>query len=141
MLIGVYFDDLLIIGTNFSNIVKFKKQMGSEFEISDMGRLSYYLGIEGYQGKEYIELKQVAYTNKVLEKTSMGDCNPVKYLMEPKIQLNKDECGKSVSSTQFKSMVGGLRYLVHTRSDIAYVFGIVSRFMERQIVLHLNAVK
>lgn len=43
--------------------------------------------------------------------------------------------------TQFKSMVGGLRYLVHTRPDIAYAVGIVSRFMERPTVMHLNAVK
>ena len=61
--------------------------------------------------------------------------------MEPKIQMHKDAKGKSVNSTDFKSMVGGLRYLVHTRPDIAYAVGVVSRFMERPTVLHQNAVK
>ncbi|XP_074346776.1 secreted RxLR effector protein 161-like [Apium graveolens] len=53
----------------------------------------------------------------------------------------KDEKGKAVNSTQFKSLVGGLRYLVHTRPDIAHSVGVVSRYMERPTVLHMSAVK
>ncbi|XP_074336014.1 secreted RxLR effector protein 161-like [Apium graveolens] len=71
----------------------------------------------------------------------MTDYNQVKYPMEHKIQLHKDEGGEPVNSTQFKSMVGGLRYLVHTRPDIAYAVGVISRFMERPTMLHLNAAK
>ncbi|XP_074342841.1 secreted RxLR effector protein 161-like [Apium graveolens] len=61
--------------------------------------------------------------------------------MDPKEILNKDADGKPVDSTVFKSLVGGLRYLVHTRPDIAYSVGIVSRYMERPTVQHLNAAK
>lgn len=61
--------------------------------------------------------------------------------MEPKVQLSKDEYGKCVNPTDYKSLVGGLRYLVHTRPDIAYAVGIVSRYMEKPNVMHLNAVK
>lgn len=71
----------------------------------------------------------------------MLDCNPTCYAMEPKIQLSKDTTGKAVDSTMCKSLVGGLRYLVHTRPDISYAVGMVSRFMERPTVQHLNAVK
>lgn len=46
-----------------------------------------------------------------------------------------------MDATQYKSMVGGLRYLVHTQPDISYAMGIVSRFMERPTVLHQNIVK
>ncbi|XP_074341959.1 secreted RxLR effector protein 161-like [Apium graveolens] len=80
-------------------------------------------------------------TKKVLEKAGMSDCNPVKFPMEPKIQLHKDEKGKPVDPTEFKSMVGGLKYLVHTRLDTAYTVGVVSRFMERPTTLHQQAVK
>ena len=141
LIIGVYVDDLIITGTSVANIVKFKNEMSREFEMSDLGKLSYYLGIEVNQGKGYIELKQTAYAKKVLEKAGMRDCNSVKYPMEPKIQMHKDENGKPVNPTEFKSMVGGLRYLVHTRPDIAYAVGVVSRFMERPTTLHQNAVK
>ncbi|XP_074335951.1 secreted RxLR effector protein 161-like [Apium graveolens] len=61
--------------------------------------------------------------------------------MDPNLQIHADKTGKAVNSTQYKSMVGGLRYLVHTRPDIAFAVGIVSRYMERPTELHLNAVK
>ncbi|XP_074362407.1 secreted RxLR effector protein 161-like [Apium graveolens] len=48
---------------------------------------------------------------------------------------------KAVDASEFKSIVGGLWYLVHTRPDISYAVGIVSRYMERPTVLHMNAVK
>ncbi|XP_074322920.1 secreted RxLR effector protein 161-like [Apium graveolens] len=61
--------------------------------------------------------------------------------MEPKTQLSKDEQGREVDSTVYKSYVGGLRYLVHTRPDIAFSVGLVSRYMERPTTLHMNTVK
>ncbi|XP_074322774.1 secreted RxLR effector protein 161-like [Apium graveolens] len=61
--------------------------------------------------------------------------------MDPKEQLVKDEGGKTMNDTEYKSMIGGLRYLVHTRPDIAFSVGVVSRFMERPTELHRNAVK
>lgn len=141
LIVGVYVDDLLVTGTSVSNIVKFKEQMSREFDMSDLGKLSYYIGIEVYQGRGFVELKQTAYAKKLLEKHGMGECNPVKYPMELKIQMHKDEGGKLVNSTEFKSLIGGLRYLVHTRPDIAYSVGVVSRFMEKPTTLHLNAAK
>lgn len=66
----------------------------------------------------------------------MADCNLTKYPMDSKECINKDEGGVVVDSTQYKSMIGGLRYLVHTRPDIAYSIGIVSRFMEKPILMH-----
>lgn len=141
LIIGVYVDDLLVTGTSLSTIVKFKQQMSREFDMSDLGKLSHYLGIEVKQEGDHIELRQSAYARNLLEKAGLSDCNSAKYPMEVKLHIGKDEKGKAVDSTQFKSLVGGLRYLVHTRPDIAFAVGIVSRFMERPTMLHLNAVK
>ncbi|XP_074351602.1 secreted RxLR effector protein 161-like [Apium graveolens] len=71
----------------------------------------------------------------------MRDCNAVKFPMEHKLQLHDDATENPVNSTQYKSVVGGLRYLVHTRPDIAYAVGIVSRYMEGPTEIHYNAVK
>lgn len=71
----------------------------------------------------------------------MAGCNPTKFSMDPKLLITKDEGGTPVDSTLFKSMVGGLRYLVHTRPDIAFSVGIISRYMEHPTVMHLNAAK
>lgn len=130
LIIGVYVDDLLVTGTSLPLIKKFKEQMSMQFEMSDLGKLSHYLGIEVVQAKDYIELKQTAYAKKVLEKSGMAECKVTKYPMEPTSQLHKDDTGKPVDSTQFKSIVGWLRYLVHTRPDIAFAVGIISRYME-----------
>ncbi|XP_074323723.1 secreted RxLR effector protein 161-like [Apium graveolens] len=61
--------------------------------------------------------------------------------MDPVLKLDRDERGKAVNPTQYKSLVGGLRYLVFTRPDKAYSVGIISRFMERPSEMHLAATK
>lgn len=141
LIISVYVDDLLVTGTSMMLIEEFKKKMSSCFEMSDLGKLNYYLGMEVDQGKEYIELKQTGYAKKILERAGMLQCNATKYPMDPKDQIHKDEQGIAVDSTRYKSMVGGLRYLVHTRPDIAYAVGVVSRYMERPTTMHQDAVK
>lgn len=61
--------------------------------------------------------------------------------MEPKLELSKREKGNLVNPTEYRSIVGGLRYLTHTRPDISYAVGMVSRFMEKPTDVHLQAVK
>ncbi|KAL8093109.1 hypothetical protein AgCh_035123 [Apium graveolens] len=141
LIVGVYVDDLLITGTSILAIKQFKDQMKSIFKMSDLGKLSYYLGIEVNQGADCIKLKQSTYARKLLEKAGMSDCNPTKFLMDPKLHITKDEGGEAVNLIEYKSIVGSLRYLVHTRPDIAFAVGIVSRFMEHPTVTHLNSVK
>ena len=141
LIIAVYVDDILITGGSAEAIKDFKVRIGKVFEMTDLGKLSYYLGIEVSQGEGFIELKQSSYAKKILEKAGLEDCNPSKYPMDLKEQISKDEGGKTVDPTMFKSMVGGLRYLVNTRPDIAFSVGVVSRYMERPTTLHLSAVK
>jgi hypothetical protein len=109
--------------------------------MSDLGLLSYYLGIEVEQKKEYLTIKQTAYAKKVLEQFGMGDCNATKYPMEPGLKLHEDKQGERVDATNYRKMIGCLRYLLHTRPDVAYSVGVASRFMEKPTVLHVKAVK
>lgn len=137
----VYVDDLIITGTNPSDIVKFKGDMSREFDMFDLDRLSYQLGLEVIQNSGFIEVKQSSYARKVFEKAGLAECNAVKFPMDHNLQIHADKDGQTVNHTQYKSMVGGLRYMVHTCPDIAFAVGIVSRYMERPTELHLNAVK
>lgn len=61
--------------------------------------------------------------------------------MEHKLKLRKNEEGELVNSTKYRSIVGALRYLTHTCPNISFAVGIVSRFMEKPMVQHLQAVK
>jgi hypothetical protein len=71
----------------------------------------------------------------------MGGCNPAHTLMEKWLQLSRYSEAKEVDATQYRCLVGSLRYLFHTRPDLVFVVGYVSRFMERQMMEHQQAIK
>ena len=96
----------------------FKREMAARFRMSDLGALSYYLGIEVRQGKEELSLGQSAYTSKLLERSAMAECKPCVTPMEERLKLTKASTAAKVDATLYRSIVGGLRYLVHTRPDI-----------------------
>ncbi|XP_042472191.1 uncharacterized mitochondrial protein AtMg00810-like [Zingiber officinale] len=141
ILVGVYVDDLIVTGSSTEKINKFKQQMMTEFEMSDLGLLSYYLGIEVEQQKSRILHRQSAYAKKILSQFKMTDCNATKHPMEPKTQLHKDLEGTPVDAMKYRRIIGCLRYLLHTRSDLSYSIGMTSRYMERPTIMHHKAVK
>lgn len=61
--------------------------------------------------------------------------------MEQRLQLDKDEGGQLVNATEFRCIVGSLRYLTHTQPDISYVVGVMSRFMEKPTIKHQQEMK
>ena len=123
-------DDLIITGTHMEDINSFKHEMAAPFRMSDLSALSYYLGIEVRQGKEELMLSQSAYASKLLEQSGMAEYKPCMTPMEKRLKLTKASTTAKVDATLYRSIVGGLRYLVHTRPDIAFAVGYVSRFME-----------
>ncbi|KAG6527283.1 hypothetical protein ZIOFF_009380 [Zingiber officinale] len=141
ILVGVYVDDLIVTGSSTGIINKFKQQMMIEFEMSDLGLLSYYLGIEVEQQKSRILLRQSTYAKKILSQFKMADCNATKHSMEPKTQLHKDLEGTPVDATEYRRAIGCLRYLLHTRPDLSYPVGMASRYMERLTTMHHKVVK
>jgi hypothetical protein len=66
LVLGVYVDDLIMTGEKAEEIANFKCQMTSQFEMSDLGLLSFYLGIEVDQKTDYVTIKQTSYAKKVL---------------------------------------------------------------------------
>ena len=72
----MYVDDLIVTGTRTEDINSFKHEMAARFRMSDLGALSYYLGIEVRQGKEALTLGQSAYASKLLERSGMAECKP-----------------------------------------------------------------
>lgn len=139
LLVGVYVDDLIITGDSVQEIERFKAQMKNKFSMSDLGLLSYYLGIEVKQSSGEISLCQSAYAVKLLDKCGMSDCYATQVPMDQRHKLSKRSSNPPVDTTMYRSVVGSLRYLVHTRPDLAYSVGIVSRFMENPTTEHMSA--
>ena len=142
LFVCIYVDDLIFTGTSLRMFNDFKKAMEREFEMSDIGLMSYYLGMEVKQMKDGIFISQEGYAKTILKKFNMSDCKPVSTPMEVGIKLSKvEEDSENVDPTMFKSLVGSLRYLTCTRPDILFAVGLVSRFMEKPTMSHMKAAK
>jgi hypothetical protein len=141
LVVGVYVDDLVITGPNSSSIQKFKAEMTKVFKMSDLGLLSYYLGIEVRQEAAGISLSQRSYAEKILGKSGMEDYNSCEVPMQVKTKLSKESNSPQVNETEYGSLIGSLRYLVNTRPNLAFSVGYMSRFMEEPHEEHLAAVK
>jgi len=109
--------------------------------MSDLGLLCFYLGVEVRQDASGITLRQTHYARRILEHGKMTGCNLVHTPMEEKLRLSRESKAEEVDSTHYWRLVGSLRYLVHTRTDLAFAVRYMSRFMEQPTVEHLQAVK
>ena len=130
------FEKVLQCHINFdTEVAAFKEEMKAIFQMSDLGPLS-YLGIEVHQDNSGITLRQTAYAKRVVELTGLPNCNPAITPME-RLKLSRDSTVEEVDATQYRRLVWSLRYLAHTRSDLAFSVGYVSRFMQRSTTEHV----
>ncbi|XP_062227345.1 secreted RxLR effector protein 161-like [Phragmites australis] len=109
--------------------------------MSDLVLLNYYLGIEVRQRPRSITLCQSAYAEKLLDKAGLGSCNPTLAPMEPHLKVSKESMSSPVDAPFYRSIIGSLCYLVHTRPDITFAVEYLSQFMDAPAVEHLNAIK
>ena len=126
LLVGVYVDDLIIAGGDTEDVEKFKAAMKQRLDMSDLGLLSFYLSIEVHQDASGITLRQAHYAKRILELSGMEGCNPVHTPMEM-LKLSRDSESEEIDPTHYRRLVGSLRYLIHTRPDLAFAVGYVSR--------------
>ena len=141
LIVGVYVDDLIITATRSEDVKIFKARMAEKFEMSDLGSLSLYLGIEVYQRCNGIYLSQAGYARHILESQGLQDCHSAQTPLKGRIKLSKAGGDALTDSTKFRSIVGSLRYLTHTRPDLLYSVGILSRYMEHPTSDHLASAK
>lgn len=117
LLVGVYVDDLVIAGNSNSEIVKFKLEMKDKFQMSDLGLLSYYLGLEVSQTEDGITITQAAYAQRILDRVGMNGCNPSHTPMEHRLKLSKKCSSPPVSATTIEVLLAA--------SDILCIPGLI----------------
>ena len=141
LLVALYVDDLIFLGSNDQMIEEFKSTMTREFEMTDLGLMRFFLGLEVRQEETGIFISQEKYAKEILKRYKMESCNPASTPMEPGTKLSKFDGGERVEAGKYQSLVGSLRYLTCTRPDISLSVGIVSRFMEEPVYTHWKALK
>jgi hypothetical protein len=128
LIVCLYVDDMIYTGN--LELTSFKHAMQSEFEMTDLGIMKYFLGIEVDQSTKGIFVCQQKYATDIIKRFCMEDCNPTETPIPLGTKLSKQDEGPTVDSTLYKSLVGSLLYLTTTRPDIMYATNFVSRFME-----------
>ncbi|GJV94298.1 putative ribonuclease H-like domain-containing protein [Tanacetum coccineum] len=141
MLVQVYVDDIIFGSTNKSWCADFEALMQSRFQMSSMGELTFFLGLQVKQNKDGIFISQDKYVADMLKKFDLVNVKAAITPMETKLPLTKDEDAFDVDVHLYRSMIGSLMYLTASRPDIMYAVCVCSRFQVTPKTSHLNAVK
>ncbi|XP_020245226.1 uncharacterized protein LOC109823362 [Asparagus officinalis] len=120
---------------------EFKKNMIKEFEMTDIGEMSYFLGVEVSQSEKGIFISQKKYAKEIIRKFNMNNCKLIATPVEVRVKLRRDSPGISIDPTLYKSLVGSLRYLTITRPDIVFAVGLGRRYMEEPRQEHFKVAK
>ncbi|KAM1541869.1 hypothetical protein ACFX15_011235 [Malus domestica] len=138
----LYVDDIIITGSNSSTVQRIITELSEVFELKDMGRLTYFLGLQiTYKSNGDIGVNQSKYVKDLLHKAGMDSCKPASTPCKPHTPLLLNEGDPLSDPTLYRSIVGSLQYLTFTRPDIAYAVNTVCQFMAKPTEVHFGAVK
>jgi hypothetical protein len=141
LVVSLYVDDLFVTGSHKELIDKFKERMKDAFEMTDLGKMSFFLGMQVQQKQNEIFVCQQKYAKEVLKKFNMEDCKPVATPMNPKEKFSKEDGAERVDEKLYRSLIGCLMYLTATRPDIMYAVSLLSRYMHCASEIHFQAAK
>jgi hypothetical protein len=141
LIVLVYVDDIIFESNNVSLVQWFASAMQSEFEMSMIGELSFFLGLQITQRSEGIFLSQEKYLREILKRFQMEDSTPMSTPMVTGCKLSKDDDSPDVDQSSYRSMIGSLLYITKSRLDIMHVVGMVGRYQSAPKHSHLIAVK
>ena len=102
--------------------------MKNEFEMSMIGEMKCFLGLQIAQNSDGIFLSQVKYLKDLLKIFVSESCKPIGTPMITGHKLSSKDETPTIEQKKYRSMIGGLQYLTHTRPDIENAVGIVARF-------------
>ncbi|GJT16153.1 putative ribonuclease H-like domain-containing protein [Tanacetum coccineum] len=112
------YDDIIFFSTKKSLCTEFEKMMHKKFQMSSMGELTFFLGLQVKQKEDGIFIIQDKYVTEILKKFGFTDVKTASTPMETQKPLLKDEEGEEVDVHLYRSMIGSLMYFTSSRPDI-----------------------
>jgi hypothetical protein len=128
LLVQIYVDDIIFGGSSHTLVSRFQEMMESEFQMSMMGELTFFLGIHVKQMKQGTFVHQAKYMKDLMKKFNMAELKPVSTPMSSAASLGPDEDGESVDQREYMSMIVSLMYLTATRPAIQFTMGLCACF-------------
>ncbi|GKB36064.1 retrovirus-related pol polyprotein from transposon TNT 1-94, partial [Tanacetum coccineum] len=141
LLVQIYIDDIIFGSTNPKFSKRFEKLMHSRFEMSLIGEMKFFLGLQIHQSPRGIFINQAKYALEILKKHGMEKCDCIGTPMATKPKLDADLSGKLVDQTDYHSKIGSLMYLTSSRPDIVQAVCYCARYQARPTEKHLKEVK
>ena len=150
IIMAVHVDDCTITGSCPKLLEDYKTRIGALFKMTDLGPVSWLLGIEIKRNREErtISLSQQSYISSILQRFNFADAKPLAMPMDPNVQLSKEQCPVSVKEiaamkhVPYREAVGSLMWAaIGTRPDIAYSVGTLSKFLDNPGSTHWDAAK
>lgn len=135
---AVYVDDILLTCTNFDAITSLKQHLHKTFIIKDLGILHYFLGIEVGYLSEGILPSQKKFTTELLTDCGLDLSKKASTPLPTNLKLHADEGTLLPNPEYYKSLVGKLNFLTHTRPDLSFVVQSLSQFMHNPRASHLH---
>ncbi|GJX74229.1 putative ribonuclease H-like domain-containing protein [Tanacetum coccineum] len=123
LIVQVYVDDIIFGSTKKSLCTEFEKLMHKKFQMSSMGKLTFFLGLQVKQKEDGIFISQDKYVNEILKKSGFLTVRIASTPMETSKSLLKDTEAEDVDVHLYRSMIGSLMYLTASRPDIIYLKG------------------
>lgn len=142
MIIAIYVDDLLICGSALKLMEKVQQHLRDRFKMTDLGVTSHYLGMEvNYEpSKGILSIHQSTYIRKILVKFRFNDGKTAPIPMSTgagSLLLPSNQQADNKTIAWYQSAIGSLMWpAIHTRPDIAYAVGALSRYSSNPSKLH-----
>ncbi|GJU68324.1 putative ribonuclease H-like domain-containing protein [Tanacetum coccineum] len=141
LIVQVYVDDIIFGSTKKKLCTEFEKMMHKKFQMSSMGELTFFLGLQVKQKKDGIFISQDKYVTDILKKFGFSDVKTTSTPMETYKPLLKYADGEDIDEHMYRSMIGSLMYFISSRPDIKFVVCVCARFQVNLKVSHLYAMK
>ncbi|KAK6158554.1 hypothetical protein DH2020_005868 [Rehmannia glutinosa] len=141
LLVQIYVDDIIFGSSNKELCDKFSNLMQGKFEMSMMGELMFFLGLQVKQLKDGTFISQTKYTRDLMKKFGMEEKSFVKIPMNTSVKMDIDADGKAVDQTRYIALIGSLLYLTASRPDITFAVGVCARFQSAPKDSHMTLTK
>ena len=132
-------DDFAITASSPQRMAKFKSDLSSHFEMTDLGELAWILGIRVKRDRisRTITLSQAAYIDSVVKRFNLSSASPLRTPIDPNAQLSKDQCPSTpqqiddMQKVPYREAIGSLMYAaIGTRPDITYAVTALSQYLQ-----------
>ncbi|KAJ1686716.1 hypothetical protein LUZ63_018106 [Rhynchospora breviuscula] len=141
LLVQIYVDDIIFGSTNATLAQEFSSLMSSEFEMSMMGELNFFLGLQIKQLQDGIFISQIKYAKELIKKFGVEDSKSLDTPMGKSANIDADEKGKPMDITLYRGIIGSLLYLTASRPDIMYAVCLCARYQANPKDSHHKTVK